>query len=160
MSTIKLLKQGNSIYTRVEEPRLEFDPVNNTTTEVSNFVDLADCKAKLKDTLSWAVGREIVKTLENTMYKDVATTMKGLALLYKIVSGLNPDITTLTITEQDIYNKMLTLYSDGYCDSATLSTKLDTIHNLLTERANVSANIDAATTIDDAIAAFNAASFV
>ena len=144
---IKIIKIGNLIYQNIEAKTID-----ENGNEVWNIPsDPVELKAALADTLGWIVGQNIVKTIGDANKKDTATS-KSVVLLAKIIASLNPDTSTLTATEQDIFQKMLDLGSIGYSDSELLNNTIGAIQAELTDYAAKIAELEKLSTLDELIA--------
>jgi len=121
---IKVIKLGNLIYERIEPKTV--DENGNEVWNIPNDPD--QLKFALNDTLGWLVAQKILKTVGSADKKD-ASVSKSVMLLAKIISTLNPDLSSLTTKEQSAFRAMVDLANTGYTDS-------DLLNNMLTELNN------------------------
>ena len=119
---IKYIKQGNLIYQNIEPFYLD-----ENGNKVWNIPDDPErLKSCLEDTLGWLVAQKITKTLISAD-KEKAATTKGIVLLAKIISTLNPDTSSLTENERQAYNLLLQLANVGYSDSDLLQISTNSL---------------------------------
>ncbi len=148
---IKVLKKGNLIYQNIDEKIIDENgnEVWNIPTNVDEF------KVMAIDTISWKIGDNVKKTLDNTNTKLSAANAKAIALLAKLINTLNPDTSSLTPLELDNYNKLLSLANNGYADSKLLNNSLVAVETEIAKGVDKITRIQNATTLDEIIAILN-----
>jgi hypothetical protein len=129
---IKLIKIGNLIYRNIEPKVLvpvQFNEEGFPVKYKEKWVipnDVKELKFCILDTLGWLVDQKIQRILGSVDKKE-ASTSKGIVLLAKIISLLNPDTSNLTEDELMAYNLMLKLADMGYSDSSLLVQALNAV---------------------------------
>ena len=143
---IRIIKIDGLVFQNIEPKHID----ENGQTVWNIPSDPIVLKTALYDTLGWLTSQNIVNTIGDANKKD-ASTSKAVVLLAKLISTLNPDVTTFTVNEQAAYQKMLDLATTGYSDSALLNQTFDTLNTQLQWYAQKSAELAALNTLDELV---------
>jgi len=149
--TIKILKVGETIY--YGYPTQITDEQGNIISNIPESVD--EFKAQVIDTLNWWVGQQIKKQLQNDFTKLSAANSKAIALIFKALKTLNPDITNFTETEKAIWDKLDALTETDYTDSQLLDKTLEVVTAYIQEGDELINKALQAETIDELIEILN-----
>lgn len=147
---VKLIKIGDLVYQNAEEKTI--DENGNEVWNIPSTVE--ELQPVVLDTINWWVGQK-VKSTTGDYAKMSAANSKAIALLYKLVNGLNPDTSGLTAKEKQIYDSMQTLAASGYSDSDLLLGSIQSVENFVSQGAQLSSEAMAATDVDGLIAVLN-----
>ena len=152
---ISIIKLGNAIYENIEPYYI--DP--ETNQQVWNIPqDFTALQLAVIDTLGWIVGQRIFRAAQNDITKRHAAITKTHVLLAKVIDTLittnnlsfDP-VTQLTTNEQTIWNNLLLLAADGYCDSQLTSNLSQVIKDQLSWYATEVTNVQNMTTVDELV---------
>lgn len=148
---IKIIKLGDLIHQNIEEKIID----KNGNEVWSIPTDLTELKQIAVDTVNWVIGNKVKKAFNNNQTALSSANSKAITLLAKLISTLNPDISTLTELEKLAYDKIVASANSGYADSQLLNSSLDVVAVNLQVGGKAIADIQNATTIDEVIAVLN-----
>lgn len=151
MQMIKLILVDGSILQNAEPFYLD-----ENQKEVWNIPnDVKELKVVAINTINWIVGDKIKKSLGNTQVQLSTSNSKGIILLAKVLSSLNPDLDGLNELEKDSFSRMVSLAEKGYANSNLLNSSLSNIDKFIEKSSSKILSINESLTIEEIINILN-----
>jgi len=147
---IKKIKKDNLIYTNIEDKTVV------DGQEIWNIPqDLKEFKTMAIDTINWQIGDSVKNALGKSQTNLSASNAKGIALLAKVISSLNPNLDNLTELEKDSWNKLVILAENGYADSQMLNTSITSVMEYIQKGTGKITRVVSAKTHEEVIGILN-----
>ena len=147
---IKIIKLGELIHQGIE-PKTT-DDSGYTHWAIPDTVETL--LPVVLDTINWWVG-DRVKRVMGDMTKLSAANSKAIALLVKLVAGLNPDTSALSANEKSAYDALLALANSGYSDSELLVGSIGAVQQYIQRGNDAAQRAMAAKSVDALIDVLN-----
>lgn len=148
---LKIIKLGNLIHENIEP--FYIDENEKKVWNIPNNVD--ELKVAAVETVNWVTGQKIKESLGNTQVQLSTSNSKGIILLAKVLSSLNPELAGLNELEKDSFSKMVSLAEKGYADSNLLNDSLSNVDEFLEKASAKIVSINEAISIEEIIDILN-----
>lgn len=147
---VNIIKLGNLIYRGIERQTTD----ENGTKRWAIPDTVETLLPVVLDTINWWVG-DRVKRATGDLTRLSAANSKAIALLVKLIAGLNPDTSALSANEKSAYDALLTLADAGYSDSELLVGSIGAVQQYIKRGNDAVSRAMAAKSVDELIDVLN-----